>query len=184
MKVKNCFSTFDIILCGLFIALFTVGAYIRIPIMGVPFTLQLFFIMLAGQILKWHTAAFAVMTYIVLGVLGLPVFAGGGGIGYILTPGFGYLLGFVFCAVFIAAGNKNSSVLRQTLKNFFGVILVYLCGSVYTILITEFYLNQTINLWGILLSGIIVFIPTDICFCVVSAIVSKRVNKLLIKIKA
>lgn len=182
--IKKYFSTFDIILCGLFVALFTVGAYIRIPIMGIPFTLQLFFVMLAGQILKWHTAVFAIVSYIALGVLGLPVFAGGGGIGYVLTPGFGYLLGFVFCAIFIAVGNKKSTFLYQIFKNFFGVIFVYLCGSIYTVIITAFYLNQPINIWAILLAGVIVFIPTDICFCVISAMVAKRVNKLLVKIRA
>ena len=114
----------------------------------------------------------------------LPVFAGGGGIGYVLTPGFGYLLGFVFCAVFIATGNKKRSISGQIFKNLCGLTLVYLFGSIYTVLITAFYLNQTVNIWGILLAGVIVFIPTDVCFCVVSAFVSKRVNKLLVKIMA
>lgn len=184
MQNKKFFSTFDIILSGLFVALFTVGAYIRIPVFGVPYTFQLFFVMLAGQILKWYTAVFTVASYIILGLLGLPVFAGGGGVGYVLTPSFGYLLGFVFCAFFIAVTPKNISIIMLILKNLLGAVLIYAAGIIYTLFLTVFYFNQTINLWAIILSGIIVFLPTDLLFCIFSAIVSRRLNKLLVKIRA
>ena len=142
MKNKKLFSTFDIILSGLFIALFTIGAYVRIPVFGVPFTLQLFFVLLAGQILKWYMAAFSVISYIVLGLLGLPVFAGGGGVGYALTPSFGYLLGFVLCAAIISLFPKNISLTKLIFKNILGVILVYAFAIIYTCLLTLFYFNK------------------------------------------
>lgn len=184
MKKFKLFSTFDIIISALFIALFTVGAYIRIPILGIPFTLQLFFVLLAGQMLKWHTAVFSVVSYIVLGLIGLPVFAGGGGVGYVLTPSFGYLLGFIVCAVFISITGKSGSVFKLTFKNLIGVFLVYICGIIYTLLLTAFYFNEETDLWAIILGGALVFIPTDILFCVFSAFISKRLNSFLIKIRA
>lgn len=183
MKNKKLFSTFDIILSGLFIALFTIGAYVRIPVFGVPFTLQLFFVLLAGQILKWYMAAFSVISYIVLGLLGLPVFAGGGGVGYALTPSFGYLLGFVLCAAIISLFPKNISLTKLIFKNILGVILVYAFAIIYTCLLTLFYFNKPLDFWYILLSGCLVFLPTDIIFCVISAVFSKRINSALIKIK-
>ena len=78
----------------LFTALIAAGAFIRIPIPVVPFTLQFLFTTLAGLLLGGKNGAISVGVYIFLGLLGLPVFASGGGFAYVLTPTFGYLIGF------------------------------------------------------------------------------------------
>lgn len=91
------------ILACLFAALISVGAYIAIPIPGtpVPIVLQNFFIMLAGLLLGPAWGVIATMIYLVLGAIGLPVFAGGtGGIARFLGPTGGYLFGYI-PAVFI-----------------------------------------------------------------------------------
>ena len=59
------------------------------------FTLQFFFVLLAGIILGGKRGALAVGCYVALGLIGIPIFAAGGGIGYIFRPSFGYLLGFI-----------------------------------------------------------------------------------------
>ena len=82
------------ILCAIFTALIAIGAFIRIPVPVVPFTLQFLFTTLAGVLLGSRLGATSVILYIVLGLLGVPVFAEGGGPGYILKPSFGYLPGF------------------------------------------------------------------------------------------
>ena len=76
-------KTKNLILCGLFTSLIVVGAFIRIPIPVVPFTLQLLFTMLAGLLLGGKWGAASVCIYIVLGLMGLPVFAEGGGLAYV-----------------------------------------------------------------------------------------------------
>ena len=88
----------NMILCALFAALIAVGAFIKIPVPVVPFTLQYLFTMLSGLMLgsKWGLAAVGI--YIALGLAGLPVFAQGGGIGYVLQPSFGYIIGFALGA--------------------------------------------------------------------------------------
>ena len=91
-------KTKDLILCALFAALTAVGAFIKIPVPVVPFTLQLLFTMLAGLLLGGRRGAAAVTAYILMGLLGFPVFAEGGGLGYILKPSFGYLIGFAAAA--------------------------------------------------------------------------------------
>ena len=78
----------------MFVALIAAGAWIRIPGPVVPFTLQYLFTMLAGLLLGGKYGLLAVCVYIVLGLAGLPIFASGGGIGYILQPSFGYMIGF------------------------------------------------------------------------------------------
>lgn len=87
-------NTKNLILCALFSALIAVGAFIRIPIPVVPFTLQFLFTMLAGLLIGGKLGFTSVTVYIAMGLLGLPVFADGGGLAYLLKPSFGYIIGF------------------------------------------------------------------------------------------
>ncbi|MCL2669215.1 MAG: biotin transporter BioY [Syntrophaceae bacterium] len=81
---------------ALFGALTAVGAYIMIPLPLVPLTLQTFFVTLSGALLGGAMGAASQVVYILLGVIGLPVFAGGkSGIGVLFGPTGGYLIGFV-----------------------------------------------------------------------------------------
>ena len=80
---------------ALMAALTAVGAQLRIPLPYVPITLQAAFVCLAGLLLgSWRGAA-SQAVYLTAGLVGLPVFAGGGGLHYLLKPSAGYLLGFV-----------------------------------------------------------------------------------------
>ena len=91
-------KTKDLVLCAMFVALIAVGAFIKIPVPVVPFTLQFLFTMLAGLLLGPVNGALAVVVYIVLGLIGLPIFTQGGGPGYIFQPSFGYIIGFAVAA--------------------------------------------------------------------------------------
>ena len=88
-----------IALCSVFTALIAAGAFIRIPIPIIPFTLQTFFVVLAGMLLGAKSGAMSALAYMLLGLVGIPVFTQGGGIGYIFKPSFGYIIGFVFGAM-------------------------------------------------------------------------------------
>ena len=101
-------------LCALFTALISAGAFIRIPVPVVPFTLHPLFTMLAGLLLGGRDGAFCVGAYILLGLMGLPIFAEGGGIWYLGKPSFGYLIGF-FLASYVTgklAWSRKSPSLR------------------------------------------------------------------------
>ena len=71
------------VLCAMFAALIAVGAFIRIPIPYVPFTLQLFFTTLAGLLLGPKLGAASSLVYMITGLIGIPIFTEGGGPGYI-----------------------------------------------------------------------------------------------------
>ena len=86
--------TRSMVYCALFTALIAVGAFIRVPVPVVPFTLQYLFTMLAGLLLGSRRGAVSVAVYVLLGLAGLPIFTEGGGLGYIFKPSFGYLVGF------------------------------------------------------------------------------------------
>jgi len=94
------FTIREMVLCGLFIALITAGTFVRIPVGTDVYTLQFLATLLAGLVLGARLGAAAVGVYILLGLIGVPVFASGGGPGYVLQPTFGYLLGFVLQAYF------------------------------------------------------------------------------------
>lgn len=92
----------DLTVCGLFSALIAVGAFIKIVIPvgadSMNFTLQWFFVLLAGLLLGAKRAFLSVFTYLLIGLMGIPVFARGGGPAYLLRPTFGFLLGFALAA--------------------------------------------------------------------------------------
>lgn len=88
----------DLTLMALFAALTAVGAFITIPVPPVPFSLQIFFAILAGALLGSRRGAISVGVYVLLGLCGLPVFTKGAGLSYIFQPTFGYLAGFILGA--------------------------------------------------------------------------------------
>lgn len=107
-KMRNSKLT-DMILIGMFAALMAVCAQIQIP-SAVPFTLQTFAIFLAVGLLGGRRGTLSVVVYILLGTVGLPVFAGfKGGIGAILGTTGGYIIGFIFSALLMWALEKPLS---------------------------------------------------------------------------
>ena len=84
MKTSNREKTYKIALVAMFAALSAIGAFIRVPMPMVPFTLQLFFTTMAGLLLGGELGALSVGVYVLIGLLGLPVFTGGGGFSYVL----------------------------------------------------------------------------------------------------
>jgi biotin transport system substrate-specific component len=89
----------SIVLCSLMAGLMAVGAYLFVPIGPVPIVLTNLFVLLAGLILGPRWGAASVGLYLLIGVMGLPVFAGGkGGIAHFFGPTGGYLFGFILAA--------------------------------------------------------------------------------------
>lgn len=181
MKMEK---TRNLVLCSLFAALIAVGAFIRIPVPVVPFTLQYLFTMMAGLLLGGKLGFGSVSAYIVIGLLGLPIFAEGGGPAYVLKPSFGYIIGFAvgaFVTGLIANKVKNPSLKRLFAANFAGLGIVYLFGMVYYYLMSNFYLGTPIGLWPLFLYCFILAVPGDIALCIVGAMVGKRMLPIMRK---
>ena len=167
----------DLVLCSLFVALVIVGTFIRIPIPVLPFTLQLLFTMLAGLLLGPKLGATSVIIYIILGLIGIPVFTEGGGIGYIFKPTFGYIVGFAVGAYAtgkIANKEKNPSMRRLLIANFIGLFIVYAFGMIYYYVISKFYLASPIGVKAIILYCFVLAVPGDIFLCFLGAMLGKR----------
>ena len=97
-KIKGKLLAADIAECAIFVALMVAGAYIQIPFPFMPLTFQTAFAVLSGLLLGWKKGIIAMTAYAVTGLIGIPVFTGGGGIMYVTMPSFGYILGFIASA--------------------------------------------------------------------------------------
>ena len=110
-------TTRNMILAALFAALTAIGAFLQIPTGTVPITLQFLFTALAGLLLGWKWGAVSQLLYVGIGLLGLPVFTQGGGIGYVLQPSFGFLLGLIPAAAVIGALTARFSCSSLSLRS-------------------------------------------------------------------
>lgn len=172
----------DIVLCGLFAALISIGTFIKIPTPLLPITLQTLFVVLAGLLLGSKNGAIAVVIYVVIGLLGIPVFTQGGGLAYILNPTFGYILSFIFgawVAGFIAEKFKPS-ILTWTLAGIIAIILIYAIGIPYFYFISRWYVGNIIAAKTIMISFILMPLPGDLISCVVAALLVDRLRKMKI----
>lgn len=181
MKQNKLFTTINIIYCALFIALITIGAFIQIPVPHMDyFTLQFFFVLLAGIILGSKLGTLSVLLYVVIGLTGLPVFASGGGIAYLLRPSFGYLLGFVAGAYITGLVSEKivwSSIKKYTLAVFCGLIVTYLIGLSYKYFILNYYVGTPVSWKLVLLSCFPIDLPGDIFLSIIAIAVGVRFKK-------
>ena len=182
---KSKISTKELTLCAMFTALIAIGAFIRIPVPVVPFTLQFLFTMLGGLLLGGRLGSLSVLSYIVLGLFGMPIFAEGGGLGYVFNPSFGYIIGFCIASYITGViGNnvKNPSIKRLLIANFLGLFIVYVIGMTYYWVIVTFYVGTGIGIWTLFLYCFILAVPGDILLCILSAVLAKRLIPLINKI--
>ena len=175
-------KTKSIIYCGLFTALIAVGAFIKIPVPVVPFTLQYLFTMLAGLLLGPRLGSLSVFAYMVLGLAELPIFTEGGGLWYVFKPSFGYIIGFVvgtFVTGWLAEHMKRKTVLHYLAANLTGLIIVYAFGLIYYYVICNYVINTPIGVWPLFLYCFLLAVPGDIALSILGAVIAKRVRPVI-----
>lgn len=127
-------STRDLAYIALFAVLIAICSWIAIPILQVPYTLQTFAVFLAVGVLGGKRGTLAVLVYILLGAVGVPVFAGfTGGLGVLLGTTGGYILGFLCTALLMwlleALLGRKLWVLAVSMV--LGLIACYAFGTVW-----------------------------------------------------
>lgn len=100
--------TRKLVYTALFAALTAVGAFLRIPMVYSSVTLQYLFTAMAGLLLGRRWGALSQAVYVLLGLVGLPIFTMGGGFGYVFQPTFGFLLGLIPAAWVVGAVTGES----------------------------------------------------------------------------
>ena len=149
---------------------------IPVPAAATQITLATFAVYLSATSLTTFQSVSSVFIYILLGAVGLPVFAGfSGGVGAIAGPTGGYIIGYLFCAA--AAG----LIINRFTRRFFmypvaliiGTFLCYTCGTIWFVIMTG---N---GLAAALVMCVLPFIPADIVKIIVAAAAGFRLRKLL-----
>lgn len=184
MKKKT--DVWNLTMMALFTALIAVGAFIKVPVPVVPFTLQLLFTTVAGLFFGGRFGAGAVGIYILLGLVGLPIFAEGGGFWYILKPSFGYLIGFMagsYVCGRIVEKAKELTMKRLLAASFLNLLIVYGFGLVYYYIICNFVLGTPVAVGTLFLYGFVMAVPGDIVLCILSACMAKRVRPVVLKMQ-
>ena len=166
--MKN--KTRMMILAALFAALTAVGAFIRFPLGTMSVTLQFMFTAMAGVLLGAKWGAVSQTVYVVLGLVGLPVFTMGGGIGYVMQPSFGFLLGLSPAAWVVgAAAGESLDPRRMALASLAGLAVLYAVGMPYMALILNVYMGKGMTLSALLWAGMLPYLPGDAVKIIVAA---------------
>jgi len=120
------------IYAAMFGAVTAVGAFIIIPIPPVPITLQTLFTALSGALLGGRLGALSQVIYVLLGIIGLPVFAGGkAGLGVLFGPTGGYLIGFIVGSYVIGKIieiKKDAGIFLIAISMIIGFLVLYAIG--------------------------------------------------------
>ena len=161
-------------LISLFAALTAAGAFISIPFQPVPFSLQTLFTLLAGMTLGSASGSVSQVIYILLGVIGLPVFAGfKSGMGILLGPTGGFLFGFVISAYVIGKiteEKKEKYIFYYLLAGFTGTVIIYFIG------VTQLSLITGIGIKKAILIGALPFLPGDILKIIAASFIASKLK--------
>lgn len=187
------------ILASMFAALTAIGAFIKIPLpfSPVPITLQVLFVLLAGLLLGSRWAVTSMMVYVLLGIIGLPVFSGGtAGIGVLLGPTGGYLVGFVVGAYVIGiiaehgvcdendAANRNKSsnnnhnhigTIRSIVASLSGLAVIFLFGVIWLSIAADLSITKAMAV------GLVPFIPGGIIKVAAAVVIADRLKPMIQK---
>ena len=162
---------------ALMVAMNCVSAYIIIPLPFSlsPLALQTLIVNLTGYVLNAKQAFMTMLVYLLVGLAGVPVFTGGSeGPGKLFGPTGGYIIGFLFTAVFLAyfKGEKYNFKRYALLGCVIGIPLIYVFGVVQLKLITGMGWDKAI------MTGALPFIPLDIVKCLAAAVIAGPINRI------
>jgi biotin transport system substrate-specific component len=159
---------------ALMAAVTAVAAQIAIPIFPVPFTLQVLAVVLSGLLLGPRYGALAQIIYLLVGAIGVPVFAEfRGGLGVLLGPTGGYLLCYPIAAAvagLAASAARSASRGRALIVSFLwgcvGLVVIYAGGAIWLSVVTDLPLAVAVA------QGVLIFVPFDLIKIALAALVA------------
>ena len=172
-------KTLDLVYIAMFAVIIAVCSWIAIPT-TIPFTLQTFGIFITMGMLGGKRGFFSVLIYILLGVIGIPVFAEfTSGPGVILLPSGGYLIGFIFTALVMWGMEKLSKKKWMLpLSMVVGLIVCYTFGTVWFMILYA-KTAEAVSLWTALMWCVIPFILPDAIKISLAVIICNRFKKVI-----
>lgn len=171
-------KTYDIVYIAVFAVIMAICSWISIPA-AVPFTLQTFGVFIAVGVLGGKRGSLSVLVFILLGAIGIPVFANfSGGIGVLAGPTGGYIIGFLFSALLMWAMEKlpGKKSVMQIVSMIAGLIVCYAFGTVWFVIVYG-RMNGPIGFTAALVSCVVPFIIPDIIKIALAYVLSRKLRK-------
>jgi biotin transport system substrate-specific component len=172
----------NLFLIALFAAFTCAAGFIRFPLFPVPFTLQTLFVYLSGGLLGKKSGALSQVLFLILGLIGLPVFATGGGLGYVLQPTFGYLLSFPAAAWIVGRFCEKAGPSAKWHELFIfqvpSLLLILGMGTLYLFFYLKWISGKTVSLISVALSGGAVFLPAETVKVLLSTALLMKLRRL------
>ncbi|MGX7076625.1 biotin transporter BioY [Globicatella sanguinis] len=175
-------KTRDITLMAVMLALLIICSQITVPMWPVPITLQTFAVLLIGMLLNPKQALIVTSFYMILGLVGVPVFSGfSGGFNSFLSPSFGFVISFIPASFVtsLLSRKSNSSLKQFIIAGIVATIVIYAIGVPYL----GFILNQVLNLSKsvaqIMQIGMTPFLIGDSIKLVFASLVAVRLTKIV-----
>ena len=182
-RIKN--ATKNMAYIAVFVALMAVCAWIAIPMpSGVSITLQVFAVFCALGFLDGRRGTIAIVCYLLLGLVGAPVFSNfNGGLGAFTMLSSGYLVGFVFTGLFYWIFTKilGNKIWVMAIAMVIGLIICYAFGTMWFVFLYGKQI-QRIALGEALMLCVVPYIPFDIAKIVLALVLTKTLAKKIIKI--
>ncbi|MCM3757940.1 biotin transporter BioY [Sporosarcina aquimarina] len=182
MKRTNSINSMALI--AVFASLTAIGAFVKITLPVVPFTLQIVIVFLAGTLLGSSRGLQSQLVYLFVGLAGLPVFTKGGGITYLLQPTFGYLVGFAAAAYVIGFIIERVPVPNRKhfiVANLAGTAVTYAIGVPYLYVALNSWMDTPTNVMHVLVAGFLSTIVIDIALAVGTGLLAARLYPILKK---
>ena len=171
-------KTYDIVYIAVFAVIMAICSWISIPA-AVTFTLQTFGVFIAVGVLGGKRGSLSVLVFILLGAIGIPVFANfSGGIGVLAGPTGGYIIGFLFSALLMWAMEKlpGKKSVMQIVSMIAGLIVCYAFGTVWFVIVYG-RMNGPIGFTAALASCVVPFIIPDIIKIALAYVLSRKLRK-------
>ena len=171
-------KTYDLVYIAVFAVIMAICSWISIPA-AVPFTLQTFGVFIAVGVLGGKRGSLSVLVFILLGAIGIPVFANfSGGIGVLAGPTGGYIIGFLFSALLMWAMEKlpGKKSVMQIVSMIAGLIVCYAFGTVWFVIVYG-RMNGPIGFTAALASCVVPFIIPDIIKIALAYVLSRKLRK-------
>lgn len=171
-------KTYDIVYIAVFAVIMAICSWISIPA-AVPFTLQTFGVFIAAGVLGGKRGTLSVLVFILLGAVGIPVFANfSGGIGVLAGPTGGYIIGFLFSALVMWAMEKlpGKKSIMQIVSMVVGLVVCYAFGTAWFMVVYG-KANGPVGLVTALGWCVFPFIIPDLIKIALAYVLSRKLRK-------
>lgn len=166
---------------SLFAGLTAVGGLIRIPLPLVPLTMQTFFVYLSGIFLRSRKGSISQIIFLVVGLLGIPIFGLGGGVMYVLQPSFGYLLAFPVASwimgKMVGENFDPGNLQRYIFGSLLAMFSILVIGTAFLWLNLLFITMAPISWKKAITAGLLIFLPGEILKLIGVYFLSKRLSR-------